>query len=149
VRPSEAEAVLRQRLGSPNAEEQVSIRGLIEESIAFFRERPAVGVTEKFGDMLLFQFGIYDWGSGPLFEIDLVRQFSEVESGDEDAKMSQLHITRFYSPVRDLEALGADERWCSDHSDLPEFSQWVMALPALAAVVDMMPVKTVIRWELV
>jgi len=149
VRPSEAEAVLRQRLGSPNAEGQVSIEGLIKEGIAFFGECPAVGVVEEYGDMLLFQFGTYDWGTGPLFEIDLARQFLEPENDDEDAAMSQLHITRFYSPVRDLEVLGADERWCRDHSDLPDFSQWVIAQPALAAVSNMTPVKTIIRWELV
>lgn len=149
MNPSDAEAMLRQRLGSANAPEEVSIETLMKEGIAFFGECQAVSVAENFGDMLLFQFGIYDWGSGPFFEIDLTRQFLEVESDDEDAAMSQLHITRLYSPDRGLEALGADERWCRDRTDLADFSGWVMAQPALEAVANMTPVKTVIRWELV
>ena len=132
-----------------NAEREISTEALINEALSFFSECLVDNVVEKYGDMLLFQFGVYDWRSGPFFEIGLTRQFVEPESGDEDGIMSQLHITRFYSPTHDLETVDAGEQWCRDRSELSDFSNWIMMQPALTAVTDISPVKTEIRWELV
>jgi hypothetical protein len=38
---------------------------------------------EHDGDLLLAQFGTYDWGSGEYFELDLTRQFSFVDESGE------------------------------------------------------------------
>src|SRR5690554_5476422 len=43
-------------------------------------------------DMLLFQWGTYDWGEGERFEIDLVRQVMVNEA------IWQLHLTYRYPP---------------------------------------------------
>ena len=43
-------------------------------------------------DMLLFQWGTYDWGDGEHFEIDLVRQVIVPDEADDDA-IWQLHLT--------------------------------------------------------
>jgi hypothetical protein len=89
-------------------------------------------------DMLLFQWGTYDWGRGENFEIDVVRQVVLPDESDDDA-IWQLHLTYRY-PVSDrLRALGAGDRWCATPSDMKGFEKYLGALPlnsALAGRVD-------------
>lgn len=48
----------------------------IQRAIAFYGEVRADDVDlESDGDMLLFQWGTHDWGNGPMFEVDITRQF--------------------------------------------------------------------------
>lgn len=77
---------------------------------------------ENDGDMLLFQYGVYDWGSGRWFEVRMVRQFI-VESWrrhPDYARMEQLDLTLFYPPESGSEierfALGATRRTASQTS---------------------------------
>src|SRR5262249_23589137 len=76
--------------------------------------------------MLLFQYGVYDWGKGAFFELDITRQF--IEQNDEfveDGIMSQLACTMFYKPTPILSALGRSHWWCHNRSELSEFSQTI------------------------
>ena len=79
------------------------------------------------GDMLLFQWGTYDWGRGPFFEIDLTRQFATGDGDDEN--IWQLSLTFMFWPTR---TLAAGHRWCARPGELDEFARFLWSHPALA-----------------
>ena len=78
----------------------MSIKNLLEEAINSYADTPVEGLVEEGGDALLFQYGAYDWGAGLRFEVDLTRQFIEVERNDDDNVISQFHLTCFYTSRR-------------------------------------------------
>jgi hypothetical protein len=74
-----------------NAEEIINV------SLILFKEikvKEIVGDDEN-GDMLLFQYGSYDWGKGEFFEFNITRQFIK-QNEDEPY---QLSMTLFFEPV--------------------------------------------------
>jgi hypothetical protein len=85
--------------------------------------------TDEDGDMLLFQWGEYDWDAGPAFEYGLTRQF--VRADDEgDEGIIRLAMTYRY-PITDVTAgLGSGHRWCSSPADLAGFRREAEAHPA-------------------
>jgi hypothetical protein len=105
----------------------------IEAMVSFYG---AVRVTDcnldSDGDMLLFQWGMYDWGAGLRFEVDITRQFI-VCCGDEDS-IWQLQLTFAFPPTDLLRAVGKGDRWCSAPSELDDFISFIQSHPALAAV---------------
>ena len=52
------------------------------------------------GDMLLFQYGTYDWGDGPFFEVDFTRQFYQFFADAEDHEIIQQSFTFYFDPER-------------------------------------------------
>jgi len=48
------------------------------------------------GDMLLYQWGTYDWGNGPSFQLDITRQLIAVAGSDDD--IWQLSVTLHFEP---------------------------------------------------
>lgn len=80
------------------------------------------------GDMLLFQWGSYDWGQGLHFELDLTRQ--AIPAGEEDPPIVQLHCTYRYDPAQ-FDDIVSGNRWCHNPSELHEFRQFVLSSEAL------------------
>lgn len=66
------------------------------------------------GDMLLFQWGTYDWGEGRFFEFDLTRQFMMGDGDDED--IWQLSLNFKFSPNETLTNIVSGNKWCDDPS---------------------------------
>lgn len=100
---------------------------------SFYRDVRADGCPiEADGDMLLFEWGIFDWGSGARFEIDIVRQLI-AEPGDDD-DIWQLHLTFRCEPTEALEGLGKGSRWCHSPHDLPDFLAFVESHPIFRAL---------------
>jgi hypothetical protein len=60
------------------------------ETMLEFRSQNAC--TACSDDMLLYQWGSYNWGNGKYFELNITRQFIEAELEDDDA-ISQLSLT--------------------------------------------------------
>ena len=131
----------------------------IEQMLAFYREVKPVGCEEEDGDMLLFQYGTYDWGDGRTFEIDVTRQFMDLhhvfededdeEDGDGQATMSQLHLTFHFAPSAELDALGAGNKWYESPAAEKEFLAFVFGSKALALVGDRTAAKIELEHELV
>lgn len=96
-------------------------------------------------DMLLFQFGIYDWGHGEYFEFDITRQFIVDDEEDDDA-ISQLHCTARYEPSVLLRAVGRGDRWCKSRDGLAEFKSHIEASPAYLAALPLSAKGTQITW---
>ena len=105
----------------------------LDAMFGFYRDVRADGCRlESDGDMLLFQWGTYDWGNGEHFELDITRQL--VSGSGEDEDVWQLHLTFRFAPEATLRAQGAGNRWCHSPSELEDFAALVRASPAYGAV---------------
>jgi hypothetical protein len=82
------------------------------------------------GDMLLLQWGTYDWGSGRAFEVDITRQLLLAPEEGDDA-IWQLGLTFRYLPDVATGALAKGHQWCYQPSDAAEFSTLVSKHPVL------------------
>ena len=147
TRPATAEPALqRYLLAASGSLEQMPVGTFLAGAIAFYRDEPVTGIaTDDGADMLLFQYGSYDWGDGTAFEIDVTRQFAH----DHDGTLSQLQATAYFAPDPALAALGAYDTWCERRADADAFARAVLASPGIAAVRTRSPLRRVIRWEMV
>jgi hypothetical protein len=136
MRTNEAEEAFRRHLevrelalGALTAEEA------LEALVAFFESEPANGVEAEMGDMLLFQWGTYDWhdGGGPSFQFELARQFvlAGFDSKQADDAMWQLRLTLHYAPSRVAAEVGAGDRWCERVADVGGFRTFVRSTSAM------------------
>ncbi len=67
----------------------------IDLMVHYYRDVRVQGCAlEADGDMLLFQWGTYNWGEGEHFEVGITRQLTETE--EEDGEMRQLSLTFRY-----------------------------------------------------
>ncbi|MGA7990942.1 MAG: hypothetical protein WCC53_05870 [Thermoanaerobaculia bacterium] len=100
---------------------------------AFYRDVRAEDVARlPDKDMLLYQWGTYDWGEGAHFELDLTRQL--ILGSGEDDHIWQLHLTFYFPPEPALQQLGKGDRWCESVEAVPEFVAFVRSTPAFQAV---------------
>jgi hypothetical protein len=105
----------------------------VREMLNFYSNVPAVGCVSEMGDMLLFQWGTYDWGAGTAFEIDMTRQFINATLEDDDA-ISQLHLTYRFNVAPAFVDLGAGNRWCRSTDEIAEFVAYLDNNAVLQAV---------------
>jgi len=75
----------------------LTVRTGVAEMLSFYESVSPTGCTNEDGDMLLFQWGTYNWGDGTQFEINITRQFIESAAEDDDA-ISQLQLTFKFPP---------------------------------------------------
>ena len=123
----------------------VNLRGLsvsrltprqgVELMFSFYEAVKPVGCEAPGGDMLLFQWGTYDWGSGRHFELNITRQFVEADLQDDDA-ISQLSLTFRFEPTAERDALGDGNRWCGGPAEFNIVRQFALSSPSLLAVAD-------------
>ena len=118
----------------------------VEAMLAFYRDVRVDGCDlEQSGDMLLYQWGTYDWGLGPRFEFDVTRQLV-LEPG-EDENIWQLGLTFRFPPNDTLRALGSGDKWCPSPAEEETFSAFVRAHPAYAAVSTRTDAAVELRFE--
>lgn len=147
MRPSESASVFRDRVTrSGLSVEDLTPAEAVAQMLAFYREVRAENcVADEEGDMLLFQWGTYDWGDGKTFQVEFTRQF--IEPGDEDEEgMSQLSLTLRYSPTDALHELGSGDHWCESPAEAEAFQEFVLANEAYRAVVVLKPGKATLDW---
>jgi hypothetical protein len=105
----------------------------LESVLAFYLEVRAEGCDLTADqNMLLFQWGTYDWGKGEHFEVDLARQFIFGDGEDED--VWQFHVMFRFAPIELFRQLANGDRWCKSLEELPEFTSFVRGHPATLAV---------------
>jgi hypothetical protein len=114
----------------------------------FYESVPAAGCDRSDdGDMLLFQCGVHDWGDGPEFSLDFVRQF--IESSSEDAEgdddISQLHLELFFDPATAGASECAFNVWCADDDELEEFRAAVVDSDGFKLMKGCRPVKVELK----
>jgi hypothetical protein len=112
----------------------------VEAMLAYYAEERAEGCPlDEDGDMLLFQWGTHDWGTGPAFEVSIVRQL--IVADDEEDEPRQLDLRFRFKPVVGA-SVRAGNRWCQSPDDLSEFRRFVNRSAALKAV-GLLPAESV------
>lgn len=146
--PDNAQAEFINRLRARGFElSAVSIDVGFAEAFAFYRDVRPVGCDADLdGDMLLFQWGTYDWGEGRYFHLNLTRQFILDGTGD-DESIFQLGFTFLYTPSPPLEALRDGNRWCRGPAELPEFQRHITSSEAYRAALVQVPSKVQLTYE--
>jgi hypothetical protein len=98
---------------------------------------------EEDGDGILAQYGVYDWGQGEWYELDLTRQFTFADEDGEYSHMAQLQCTFRFAPTPELEAITPQNLWSFEMS-LDDFFAQALAMPGFR--VDSEPVALVISY---
>ncbi|WP_050470663.1 hypothetical protein [Herbaspirillum chlorophenolicum] len=100
---------------------------LFEWVFSQYEQSRIEATAETGGDMLLFQWGTYDWGMGKAFEIDLTRQtIDDLDDVDEQTdSMRQLHITLRFQDNQATSELAEGNKWCSHASEIAPFRKSV------------------------
>src|SRR5690242_283844 len=115
-----------------------------EAMLAYYAEERADGCPlDADGDLLLFQWGTYDWGDGPAFEVNITRQL--IVAGDADEEPRQVRLTFRFEPAVGASA-GAGNRWCESLDGLPEFRRFVTGSAALQAIGRRSPEAVELRY---
>jgi hypothetical protein len=105
----------------------------------FYRDVRAEGCSlEDEGDMLLYQWGTFDWGEGRRFQCNITRQFMEPDEEEDDA-ISQLSFTFYYPASEFHDSLADGNQWCASPDELPEFEEFITGSAAFKAVKDSTP----------
>lgn len=148
MRSSETEGRFKALLGERGlVQEQLRAGDLIDVMHDYYEDvRVEDVIAEVDGDMLLFQWGTYDWGSGPSFEFDLTRQVIKAQGAGDDA-IWQLHVTLRFSTSPETEQLGSGNRWCHGTSELDGFKAFIEAAQATAFARSHQPSSVDIGFE--
>ena len=124
---------LRSQIFGLSAEVLSNPERLFSAVLGFYEDTRIEGTNlDDDGDMLLFQWGSYDWGQGLQFELDLTRQ--AIPAGQEDSPIRQLRCTYRYDPTH-FNDIVAGSQWCHSPSQLDEFRQFVLGSRALRRAV--------------
>jgi hypothetical protein len=130
---------VQQRMAALPPDTQANPKRLFEAVLDLYEGERINGTSlEEGGDMLLFQWGSYDWGNGRFFELDLTRQ--AIPSGEEDPPILQLHCTFRYEPAV-FDGIDAGNLWCESPADIVGFARFVLSSEALRQTVDQVHVS--------
>ena len=136
---TEVEQRLRRRVDSANRDlGTLDVVEGIELMLSFYEEERVEGceVSED-GDMLLYQWGTYDWGEGKTFDFDITRQL--IGPGGEDEDIFQLSLTFRFAPTTESRAIESGNRWCSRPGEAESFREFIHKSAAFQAVIDQVP----------
>lgn len=147
MKPSQSAVAMRSFLTSRGLSvANLSVPQLIENALAFYRGVRTSGlVNSPDSDMLLFQWGIFDWGKGASFELDLTRQFISAGASVDHA-ISQLRCTAYFSPNSELRAIPFSNRWCGSVAEIEPYSRFIYDSAAFRAVASATPQRIGIEW---
>ena len=124
--------------------ETISPENGIRHMCTFYRSHPIAGTVPEAedGDMLLFQWGRFDWGDGPHFSVSITRQLIFAQDDDPDIR----HLSLAFR----FDQITADTRgtlWCHSRKDLPDFADQIQASEALAVIAATSPDRIDLDWE--
>jgi hypothetical protein len=121
------EQVYKERL---SGKEALSPDELIDLSVALYREVKLEG-TQHYdeSDMLLFEYGCYDWydGQGECFDFSVTRQWF-LPDNDEPY---QLRIQMRYDPEA-FRAYGTETHWCEDDGSIDDWTNLIRSTKAFS-----------------
>ncbi len=132
--PAESKSELIRRIGIPL--EQLNARQGMDLMLAFYEQlRAECSPLNEDGDMLLFQWGTYNFSGSPIFQLDITRQCM-VPNEDEP---HQLSLTFYYNTTEVTESLKSGNKWCYRPDKLREFRQFIDDSAAFSAYADSKP----------
>jgi hypothetical protein len=110
----------------------------LDMMFSFYETVKLDGSEPDEGDMLLFEWGTYDWGQGENFQVGITRQFIETGKNDDDA-ISQLTLTYKFEPTAELRRLGAGNRWCDGPTEFDLVRAFALSSDAVKYVAGETP----------
>lgn len=106
--------------------ESLTVNNALQFVIDFYTnyEIKNVDTTIPDNDMLLFEYGIYDWqdGKGKNYTIDITRQFY-IENEDSDG-FSQLHLMLYFNS-EEYKNIEAANKWSIDFESIEDWKVFV------------------------
>jgi hypothetical protein len=125
----------------------LSMPDMVDAALAFYGNVRASGLEGGHkSDMLLFQWGVFNWGRGEFFELDLTRQFIVADEVDDDA-ISQLSCTAYFLPTPTLRSMPRSNRWCESPAEVGAFADFIHSSDAYRAVSALSPVRIEVDWN--
>ena len=114
--------------------------------LGFYQDERANGCEiDEDGDMLLYQWGCYDWGHGETFDFNITRQFMDAAGEDEDIR--QLSLTFKFKPSDSLRKLANGNRWCHSPDEISQFQSFVESSAAYKAVAKAKPAEVTLELQ--
>ncbi len=115
--------------------------------IDYYRDVEFNEVNKKAdGDMLLFQYGIYDWEGEQYFQINFTRQFYEVY--EDGHQIYQLEVT-FYYLSDDLSDVLSFNKWSSECFDLDEFQDVIVKSVGFEKAINKISIRKEVGIDLI
>ena len=144
--PADSATRLRQQItAAGRTVETLTTEEAVGFMLDFYRQvRADDCLLDEEGDMLLFQFGVHDWGEGETFEFDITRQFTAPGTEDEDG-MSQLSLTLHF-PVTDALRAFNDNEWCASPDEADDFERLIRDHAVTKAVTSLKPSEITLDW---
>ena len=136
MKPSESIAAFEEASESAGGSlPELTPRVGVECMLSFYAQVEAEGCSAESQDMLLFEWGTYNWGEGSFFELSISRQF--METGQEsEPEISQLRLVFKYQTSGVFAKYGEGNHWCGSRAELLDFTRFVQANAAFLAVAD-------------
>ena len=129
------------RLGSLSPADGIAVM------LDWYREERADGCDlGQDGDMLLYQWGCYDWAEGEFFELNVTRRF--IDGAGEDEDIRQLLLTFKYEPTASLRRVKDGNCWCKSPNDLKNFRSFIDSSEALRAVAETDPAQVTLNLDI-
>jgi len=142
VTPADSEAEFLHRISGPL--DQLTVGRGIDEMLRFYADQRADGTTmDEDGDMLLFQWGTYDFVPPPTFQLNITRQFILPDAEE----TYQLSLTFHYLPTGQMQALKEGNKWCYRDNGLAAFRDVVNQSEAISATVGAVPLRVELRFN--
>ena len=117
------------------------VNELFQLVIDFYKEYQIQNVDSTIpdNDMLLFEYGIYDWQDekGENFTISIVRQFY-IEDEESDG-FSQLHLVLYFDKDEFKGVEASANKWSVDFENIDEWKQYVIKMPGFKLVEEKLP----------
>ena len=114
--------------------------------LEFYRDERADGCEiGKDGDMLLYQWGSYDWGQGETFDFNITRQFMDADGDDEVIR--QLSLTFKFAPTGSLRKLADGNRWCNSPDAINDFRKFIESSAAYRTVAEEKPAEVTLELQ--
>jgi hypothetical protein len=118
---------------------------LIKTAIELYSLERIDGATAILEDMLLFQWGVFDWGDGEYFELDVTRQISPSDTDE----LRQLSCTLYFNPSTVLREIEEGNKWCSSLEEFNSFREFVLTNEVFKACSVITPEKSSVELEYV
>ena len=128
----------------PRLEKQEGI-DLIKTAIDLYSLERIDGAASILEDMLLFQWGVFDWGEGEYFELDITRQISPSDTEE----LRQLSCTLYFTPSKVLREIEEGNKWCSSLEEFKSFNEFVLTSKVFKACSAVTPEKSSVELEYV
>ncbi|HEV7780720.1 MAG TPA: hypothetical protein VGO58_05615, partial [Chitinophagaceae bacterium] len=116
------EPIFREKL---KGKESLNVADALQLVTDFYNEYEITGIDRNIpdDDMLLFEYGIYDWqdGKGENYTVDITRQFY-IENG-QDVGSSQLHLVLYFN-CEEYRHIEAANKWSLDFDNIKDWKNY-------------------------